>query len=67
MNHQRIYYGENEWEQLEEHIASHLGQYGLEFMDKFLELKEVAEDLKLCPADTEERQTELYERIYGND
>jgi len=52
------------WEQMEEHIHSNLGHYGLEFMDKFLELKEIAEDLYLCPPDTPERQEKL-EKLYG--
>ncbi|MAF26012.1 hypothetical protein CL634_10645 [bacterium] len=38
----------NVWEQLEEHIQDNLGYYGLKFQDRFLELKEHAEDLGLC-------------------
>ena len=45
----------NVWEQLEEHIQDNLGYYGLKFQDRFLELKEIAEDLKLCPPDSPER------------
>ena len=51
----------NVWEQLELHIVENLGLYGLQFQDKFLELKEGAEDLKLCPADTPERHDRLAE------
>jgi hypothetical protein len=53
---------ENIWEQLEEHIHDNLGYYGLEFLDKFLDLKEGAEDLKLCPPDTPERQNKFAEQ-----
>lgn len=42
------------WEHMEQHINNNLGHYGLEFMDKFLELKETAEDIYLCPPDTPE-------------
>jgi DNA-binding transcriptional regulator YhcF (GntR family) len=52
----------NIWEQLEEHINDNLGTYGLNMMDRFLDIKEIAEDLGLCPADTEERQTQLEQR-----
>ena len=52
----------NEWEQLEEHIQDNLGYYGLKFQDKFLELKEHAEDLGLCPPDTPERQDKFAEQ-----
>ena len=54
----------NEWEQMEEHVHRNLGFYGLDLMDKFLEVKELAEDLGLCPADTPERQDKL-EAQYG--
>ena len=54
----------NEWEQMEEHINENLGLYGLDFMDKFLEVKEYAEDLGLCPADTPERH-EKFEQLNG--
>ena len=54
----------NIWEQLEEHIHNNLGYYGLTFMDKFLDLKEQAEDLGLCPPDTPERQNKFIEQ-YG--
>ena len=49
----------NIWEQLEEHINDNLGTYGLNMMDRFLDVKEIAEDLGLCPDDTEERQTQF--------
>lgn len=52
----------NIWEQLEEHIQDNLGYYGLEFQDKFLELKEGAEDLGLCPPDTPERHDKFAEQ-----
>ena len=52
----------NVWEQLEQHIQDNLGYYGLNFQDKFLELKEIAEDLKLCPPDTPERQNKFAEQ-----
>ena len=52
----------NIWEQLEEHINDNLGTYGLVMQDQFLHLKEDAEDLGMCPEDTEERQTELENR-----
>ena len=52
----------NIWEQLEVHINDNLGTYGLNMMDRFLDIKEIAEDLGLCPDDTEERQTELENR-----
>jgi hypothetical protein len=52
------------WERMELHIHDNLGYYGLKFQDKFLELKEIAEDLYLCPPDTPERQDMLSER-YG--
>lgn len=51
----------NIWEQLEAHIQHNLGTYGLKMQDQFLLLKEDAEDLGMCPPDTEERQTELEE------
>jgi len=50
---------ENEFEQMEQHIHNNLGLYGLEFMDKFLEVKELAEELGLCPPDTPERQEQF--------
>ena len=59
MNHENK---DNVWELMEEHILDNLGYYGLRFQDKFLELKEIAEDLKLCPPDTLERQNMLEER-----
>ena len=52
----------NVWEQLEQHIQDNLGYYGLKFQDKFLELKDIAEDLKLCPPDTLERQNKFAEQ-----
>ena len=55
---------ENEWEQMEEHIHNNLGWYGLDFLSTFLEVKEYAEDLGLCPPDTPERQEKL-EELYG--
>ena len=54
----------NIWEQLEEHINDNLGTYGLNMMDRFLDIKEIAEDLGLCPDDTEERQSKL-EEMHG--
>jgi len=50
---------ENIWEQLETHMHQNLGIYGLKMMDKFLELKEQAEDCNMCPPDTPERQDQL--------
>jgi len=50
------------WEHMEQHIHDNLGHYGLEFMDKFLELKEIAEDVYLCPPDTPERQNKFAEQ-----
>ena len=63
MNHENkdISRNSNPWEVLEQHIVDNLGYYGLRFEDKFLELKETAEDLKLCPPDTSERQNKLRE------
>jgi hypothetical protein len=55
---------QNIWERMEKNINDNLGYYGLEFMDRFLDLKEIAEDLNLCPADTYERQTQLEEETY---
>jgi hypothetical protein len=55
---------ENEFEQMEEHIHRNLGLYGLEFLNKFLQVKELAEDMGLCPPDTEERQ-EQFEQMHG--
>ena len=52
----------NIWEQLEEHIQDNLGYYGLKFQDRFLELKEHAEDLGLCPPDTPERHDKFAEQ-----
>ena len=46
----------NIWEALETHMHLNLGIYGLQMMNQFLDLKEQAEDCKMCPADTEERQ-----------
>ena len=46
----------NIWEALETHMHLNLGIYGLTMMNQFLDLKEQAEDCKMCPADTEERQ-----------
>lgn len=54
----------NIWEQLETHMHDNLGTYGLEMMDKFLNLKEQAEDSGMCPPDTVERQERL-EQNYG--
>lgn len=54
----------NIWEQMEEHINNNLGLYGLELMDKFLDMKEIAEDLGLCPADTSERH-DKFEQLNG--
>ena len=54
----------NEFEQMEQHIHSNLGLYGLDFLDKFLEVKELAEELGLCPPDTAERQ-EQFEQMHG--
>jgi hypothetical protein len=50
------------WERMEQHINDNLGYYGLEFMDKFLDLKESAEDIYLCPPDTPERQDKFAEQ-----
>ncbi len=52
----------NGWEQMEEHIHNNLGLFGLEFLDRFLEVKERAEDLGLCPPDTPERQDKFEEQ-----
>jgi len=49
---------------MEEHIHRNLGLYGLEFLNKFLQVKELAEDMGLCPPDTEERQ-EQFEQMHG--
>lgn len=46
----------NVWEALETHMHLNLGVYGLQMMNQFLDLKELAEDCNMCPADTEERQ-----------
>lgn len=54
----------NEFELMEQHIHRNLGLYGLDFLDKFLEVKELAEDLGLCPPDTPERQ-EQFEQMHG--
>ena len=54
----------NIWEQLETHMHDNLGTYGLEMMDRFLDLKEQAEDCGMCPPDTAERQEQL-EQNYG--
>ena len=53
---------ENIWESMEQHINNNLGLYGLEFLDKFLDMKEHAEDLGLCPPDTPERQNKFAEQ-----
>ena len=44
----------NVWELMKDHIENHLGYYGLEFQDKFLDMKEQAEDLGLCPQEKDE-------------
>ena len=54
----------NIWEQLETHMHENLGTYGLEMMDRFLDLKEQAEDCGMCPPDTPERQ-ERFEDMHG--
>ena len=54
----------NIWEALETHMHLNLGVYGLEMMNKFLDLKEQAEDCKMCPEDTEERQ-QIFEDYNG--
>tara|TARA_B100001093_G_C26640422_1_gene932931 strand:+ start:58 stop:237 length:180 start_codon:yes stop_codon:yes gene_type:complete len=54
----------NLWEQLEAHMHHNLGRYGLEMMDRLLDLKEQAEDRGMCPPDTEERQ-EQFEQTHG--
>jgi len=54
----------NVWEQLETHMHDNLGIYGLQMMDRFLDLKEQAEDCKMCPPDTPERQ-EQFEQQHG--
>lgn len=54
----------NIWEALETHMHLNLGTYGLEMMNKFLDLKEQAEDCNMCPADTEERQ-QVFEDYNG--
>ena len=54
----------NIWECMEEHMRQNLGIYGLEMHSKFLDLKEQAEDCKMCPEDTEEKQERL-EWLYG--
>ena len=46
----------NIWEALETHMHLNLGIYGLDMMNIFLHLKESAEDCKMCPPDTEQRQ-----------
>lgn len=46
----------NIWEALETHMHLNLGTYGLEMMNIFLHLKESAEDVGMCPPDTQERQ-----------
>lgn len=56
---------ENIWEQLEIHIHENLGTYGLEMMDRFLDIKEIAEEIGLCPADTAERQDRFEFRNFG--
>ena len=54
----------NIWEALETHMHLNLGVYGLEMMNKFLDLKEQAEDCNMCPEDTEERQ-QVFEDYNG--
>ena len=54
----------NEWEQMEEHIHNNLGLYGLTFLERFLEVKETAEDLGLCPPDTPERH-DRFDEMHG--
>ena len=54
----------NIWEALETHMHLNLGTYGLTMMNKFLDLKEQAEDCDMCPADTEERQ-QVFEDYNG--
>ena len=49
---------------MEEHVRANLGIYGLTMWDQFLDLKEKAEDCKMCPPDTPERQDRLDE-LYG--
>lgn len=55
----------NIWEQLETHMHDNLGTYGLEMMEKFLNLKEQAEDRGMCPPDTAERQERLEQQHGG--
>ena len=47
---------------METHMHDNLGTYGLEMMNIFLHLKELAEDRGMCPADTPERQDQLEQR-----
>ena len=54
----------NIWEQLETHMHDNLGTYGLHALSVFQDLKELAEDRGMCPADTEERQ-ERFEQQSG--
>lgn len=54
----------NIWEQMETHMHDNLGTYGLHALSVFLDLKELAEDRGMCPADTPERQDQLEQR-YG--
>jgi hypothetical protein len=46
---------DNVWELMAKHIEDHLGYYGLEFQDKFLDMKEQAEDLGLCPQEKDDK------------
>lgn len=54
----------NIWEALETHMHLNLGTYGLEMMNRFLDLKECAEDCGMCPEDTEQRQ-QVFENYNG--
>ena len=54
----------NIWEQMETHMNQNLGTYGLEMMNTFLHLKDLAEDCGMCPPDTPERQ-ERFEQMHG--
>lgn len=49
---------------METHMHDNLGTYGLHALSVFLDLKELAEDRGMCPADTPERQDQLEQR-YG--
>jgi hypothetical protein len=54
----------NIWEQLETHMHEYLGIYGQGLMDRFLDLKELAEDRGMCPGDTPERQQQ-FDNMHG--